>query len=328
MRIASLISVLIFFSVCATVLSGVASAQRTAPVRKPPAQVDDTPPATKQAIDNAIRLLEQRDFAGAEAEARNAVKLSPRSAVAFNVLGIVLDEQGKSADALTAFSTAIKLAPTFISPKNNLGRLLANQGKLAEALAQFEAVLKIEPTHLQARYNAAAIYAETSKFDKSAEYFALLLKANPADLQLSMAFLNVAYRANRTDEANALADSLETRFSTELRGLFSLGVVLAQGQQYERALRIFRRANEIQPNTFEILYNLGLVLDNLKRQDEAVELLAQAADLKPEAVEVHFRLGVIASERNDHSNAAEEFRHCIDLDPKTPITIPCLDASF
>jgi tetratricopeptide (TPR) repeat protein len=283
------------------------------PTPKPQTQFDGLNPAARQSLERAIAFLERQNLVEAEREGRNSVRLAPRSAITRNILGVILDQQGKTIEALTEFRTAIRLDPDFVSAKNNLGRLFATQGKLKEAQSQFEEILRLEPNHLQARYNLAALYAETGDYVRSADNFIALRKANPNDAQIAFAFLNVAYRAGRKDEANEAASFLEGMASGDIRTMFTLGVALAQGEQYERALRMFQKVNELQPSpTFEVLYNLGLVLDNLKRQDESLQFLAKAADLKPDAIEVHFRLGVIASERNDSVNAVEEFRHCVE----------------
>lgn len=279
-------------------------------------QAGDLTPQSQALLEAGIRLLEEQRFAEAEIEIRKCIKLSPRSSVAFNILGVVLDEQNKTEDALAAFQTSIKLAPAFVSPKNNLGRLLAKQGKFPEALKQFEAILAVDAKHEQARFNAASIYEETENFTKAAQYFDVLRRNNPQDARLAISFLTAALKAGMKTEANELINALESAGGANPQILFTLGVILAQNLEYERALGLFKKVNDLQPGTFEVLYNLGLSYDNLKRPDDAILYLAQAADLQPEKPEVHVRLGLIATEKGDHTNAAEEFRHAVALDEK------------
>jgi tetratricopeptide (TPR) repeat protein len=177
-------------------------------------------------------------------------------------------------------------------------------------------VLKVEPNHLQAHYNLGALYGDAGDFIKASEHFARARMSAPEDPQLALAFLNVAYRADRKAEADAAADLVERAAAADPRALFTLAVALAQNAQYERAARIFVRLNEMMPQTYEVLYNLGIALYNLDRNDEAARYLSEAADLNPSPAETHFRLALIASARNDSVNAVEEFRHALERDPK------------
>jgi len=270
----------------------------------------------KSSLDAALAALEANSLVVAEKEARASVAAALRSPVTHNVLGVVLDRQGRGDEALAEFNTAIKLDPTFVSAHNNLGRLLAQRGKTSEAIAEFERVLRVDPAHVQAHYNLGALYGDAGDFARAAEHFARARAASPEDQQLALAFLNVAYRAGKTQDAEAAADLVERAASSDPRALFTLATVLAQSKQYERAARLFLRVNELTPHTFEVLYDLGIALYNLDRNAEAARYLAEAADMNPDPPETHFRLALIASAQNDHTNAVLEFKHALERDPK------------
>jgi len=309
---------------CCIVLSGLqVQAQRSTGRRQNPvAQVAATSDGgglsavAKSSLDAAIAALEANALGPAEREARAAVAASPRSAVTHNVLGVVLDRSGRNEEAFKEFNTAIRYDPNFVSARNNLGRMLAEHGKTAAAIAEFERVLKSDPAHVQAHYNLGALYGEAGDFTKAAEHFARAREADLNDPQLALAFLNVAYRANRTGEADAAANLVENAAGTDAKSLFTLATVLAESKQYERSARLFARVNELTPHTFEVLYNLGVALYNLERNGEAGRYLAAAADQNPGPPETHFRLALIASAQNDHANSVLEFKHAIERDPK------------
>lgn len=275
-------------------------------------------PDARAALDTTVAALQKGSLDDAERAARRAVSAAPRSAVAHNLLGVVLDRAGKTEEGYREFGTAVKLEPNFVSALNNLARHLAERGQLSEAIAQFERVLKIDPAHVQAHYNLGTLYERSGDFVKSAEHFAEARKAEPADPQLALAFLNVAYRANRSAEADAAAALVEQAVGADASGLFTLASALAAGRQYQQAARLYARVNEITPHTFEVLYNLGIALYNLDRNDEAAKYLAEAADLRPGPPETHLRLALIASARNDWANAIIEFKHVLERDAKNP----------
>ncbi|MGH8528054.1 MAG: tetratricopeptide repeat protein, partial [Gammaproteobacteria bacterium] len=214
--------------------------------------------ATAQAaLDAAVAALQQSDLAAAERSARAAVAAAPRSAQTHNILGVVLDREGRKDESFAQFNTAISLDPNSVGVRNNLGRLLAERGKPKEAIAEFERVLKVDPSHVEAHYNLGVLYGDAGDFVKAAEHFARARAAAPHDPQLALAFLNVAYRANRREETESAVDLVERSVASDARGLFTLATVLAQSKQYEHAARVFARVNELAPHTYEILYNLG-----------------------------------------------------------------------
>src|SRR6266446_8755666 len=208
-------------------------------VRKPATQSGENTAGlsatARSAMDAAVANLQQGALAEAERAARQAVSAAPRSAVAHNLLGVVLDRAGHAEEGYAEFSTAIRLDPKFVSALNNLARHLAERGQAKEAITQFERVLKLDPAHIQAHYNLGTLYADAGDFAKAAEHFAQARKAEPNDPQLALAFLNVAYRANRSAEADAAAVLVESAVGADARGLFTLAAALAQGGQYEHA---------------------------------------------------------------------------------------------
>ena len=276
----------------------------------------DLSAAAQTFLDSAVEALQRGALADAERAARAAVSAAPRSPVPHNVLGVILDRMGRGDAALREFNAAIKLDPNFVGARNNLGRVLAERGLRADAIAEFERVLKIDPSHVQAHYNLGALYGDSGEFVKSAEHFARARASVPDDPQLALAFLNVAYRANRIVEAEEAADFVERTSVSDGRALFTRATVLAQSKRYERAVRLFVRVNELTPRTYEVLYNLGIALFNLDRNNDAARYLAEAADLNPAPAETHFRLGLIASAQGDHGNAAQEFKHAIEREGK------------
>jgi eukaryotic-like serine/threonine-protein kinase len=93
----------------------------------------------------AILCDVKRDYAGAEAEFRTAIRLQPDFAVAHGDLGNALYGQGKLDEALAAYREAIRLQPESSEVHVRLGTALHAQGKLAEAEAAFRKAVELKP---------------------------------------------------------------------------------------------------------------------------------------------------------------------------------------
>lgn len=86
------------------------------------------------------RLL-GNDLAGAEKEARAALKSDPGSADAYTLLAVITDRRGNAADAGGYYAKAAELAPTQGAVLNNYGAWLCGNGRAAESLPWFQRAL-------------------------------------------------------------------------------------------------------------------------------------------------------------------------------------------
>ena len=76
-------------------------------------------------------------LAKAEAEFREAVRLDPGYASAFNGLGTALKMRGDAAGAVGAWERALELKPDFAYPLYNLGLIQLAEGNRSKALEYF-----------------------------------------------------------------------------------------------------------------------------------------------------------------------------------------------
>ena len=90
-----------------------------------------------------IALQQQGRTDEAMAEFRRAIALDPQFGAAHNNLGTALQTLGKTDEAMAEFRRAIALDPQFGAAHNNLGAALQTQGKTDEAIAEF----LVPPSH-------------------------------------------------------------------------------------------------------------------------------------------------------------------------------------
>src|SRR5260370_13999351 len=82
-------------------------------------------PSQEELLQRVARLVEQGNFSEAETPAREAVQISPGSALAPNPLWLVLDPRGHSAEAERAHREALPPDPKFSGARTNTANLLA-----------------------------------------------------------------------------------------------------------------------------------------------------------------------------------------------------------
>lgn len=87
------------------------------------------------------------------AEARThferSLQADPRQPLAHEILGGLLEAQGKIPDAVSHYREAIRLRPDFGKAHIDLGTVLARQGDKAGAAAEFQAALSDPDPHIR-----------------------------------------------------------------------------------------------------------------------------------------------------------------------------------
>jgi hypothetical protein len=91
--------------------------------------------AAQELVARGHRLSLDGRFGEAEACARDAIRLQPELAIAYNNLGFARQVQGDVAEALACYRRATELGPTLRLARRNLALLLARLGEQEESLA-------------------------------------------------------------------------------------------------------------------------------------------------------------------------------------------------
>ncbi len=140
------------------------------------------------------------DYAHAARELREAIRLEPESAYAWDQLSWALAYQQPpdAQEAEKAAREAIRLQPSLFGTYYHLGRALLLQGRYPEAIAAFEHAKELNPTSGTADFGLAQVYLAQGDYDRA---LALLLKQPNSSIVLFQ--LSSAY-AGRGDKDKAL----------------------------------------------------------------------------------------------------------------------------
>ena len=109
----------------------------------------------------------------------------------------------------------------------------------------------------------------------------------------------------------------------DARALFDAGYVADQQNRLEDAAKLYRRAVEANPRSFEAHVELGLLLARLAKLDEARRELAAAVQLDPgeagaAAKSQAWRALAKIDHPSDPAKASEELLEALKLSPETP----------
>ncbi|MES2320542.1 MAG: polysaccharide deacetylase family protein [Pseudomonadota bacterium] len=100
----------------------------------------------QRANDRGLQLYKEKQYAGAEAEFTEALKLRPDFALAANNLGFVFYKQEKYKEAARWFDNTVKMDPSRAIAYRNLGDAHAQAGDKAKAKVAYETYAALAPT--------------------------------------------------------------------------------------------------------------------------------------------------------------------------------------
>lgn len=103
----------------------------------------------QQSNDEALKLLDKKDYAGAERLLKQALAQDVMFGPAHNNLGLLYFRQSKLYLAAWEFQYATKLMPGHPEARNNLGLVFEASGKLEQAIGSYEEAMKAEPDNAQ-----------------------------------------------------------------------------------------------------------------------------------------------------------------------------------
>jgi len=101
----------------------------------------------------------------------------------------------------------------------------------------------------------------------------------------------------------------------EAARLNNLGAAYMNQQLFEKGLKSFQQAAELDPTLTMARLNEGIALLNMQKIDEAKVALQDALRQDPKTPNAWYNLGLLAKNTGDAQAAIEAFHHVVEIDP-------------
>ncbi|MHC4784660.1 MAG: tetratricopeptide repeat protein [Planctomycetota bacterium] len=200
-------------------------------------------------------------FGGPTALWQDTVSKNPGSRAARYSLGVALQREGPTEDAIRQYGAALQIAPDDVLAHNNLGIALRTRGRLEEAIEHYETAIRIAPGFAKARTNLGDALQAQGRVEEAIRQYEAALRARP-DFAGAHYNLAVALRSvGRIDEA---IEHYETVLSLAPRAVdahVNLGEALQAQGRFDEAIRHYSRALEISPDFPPAQNNLRIALE-------------------------------------------------------------------
>ncbi len=232
------------------------------------------------------------------------------------MLGVILDQEKKYAEAESYYHKALRLDPGSISILNNLANHDMATGNLREAHDIFLRVLARDPHQVNANIQLARMsIAAHEGWPALRNLDALpdVARKNPA---VEILRANALYWAHEPDQAQSALTAVSSSTSHDPRIAYSVGMTEAGWGHYSKAEMWLKRALHDDPSDYDVLYNLGLAALRAGDNATARQSLDAAFKRHPHDPDVLYNLGWLDQKTGDPAHAAAYLVKAHRLAPK------------
>ena len=211
--------------------------------------------------------LRKNDPVKAEKRARDIVAKYPQRAIGYSIFGDVARSRGQTAAAIDNYRRGHQTEPSTETLLRLLGALsLQDNGKPAIQLG--EQWINTHPKDIAVRKVVGDAYARAGNFALARSNYESVLKLAPDDSGVLNNLANVLLRL-KDPAAIKIAEQALAKNPGNPNAIDTLGWILFQNGQTDRALTMLRDARLRVPNNAEIRYHLAVVLAQTGRKNEA-----------------------------------------------------------
>lgn len=246
-----------------------------------------TPAQTQQHFtrEAALTLEQQGKYAEAETAWNFLLKAHPQNPEAYAHIGLIEARQQHYKEAVSYYRKALAFNSNVSGLHLNLALALFKNGDLEQAAPEFEAALKLVPPNsadeLRCTILAGMSYYGLARYQEAAPY---LQKA-----------------ADRDPKNQAL--------------LLALAHSYLSSKQVQKVLDIYQQILTIDPDSAEADMIAGEALDEMKDNEGSTRMFRAAAKADPKFPNVHFGLGYLLWTQKQYPEAATEFQAELANDP-------------
>ena len=233
----------------------------------------------KEQLDRLLDHYQRGRFVEAEELAASLTRDFPDHPFSWKVLGAILGQAGRNAEALVANQKTVELSPKDAEAHNNLAILLKDLGRLEEAEANLRHALNLKPTFAEAHYNLGITLQKLRKLDEAESSYrqAINLKPNYGKAHFNLGSL--LKELGKLDEAAVSYSQAISIDSGYAEAHNNLGTTLKDLGQLAEAEVSYHRALTLQPDFLEAQYNLGSSLEeagDLQRSLQTYNLMLKS----------------------------------------------------
>ena len=164
---------------------------------------------------------------------------------------------------------------------NDDGVHLFERGAYKDAAESFQAALALKPADANLLYNLGQCQDRLGQADAAEKTYRECLHQAPGHADCLHALDGLLVRLQRRPEANQLVDDWLRRDPKSAAAYAEYGWLCAQDKDYSKALSACQHAYELDSRDVHALNELGKLFESLNRNDRALEMYERSLEYQP-----------------------------------------------
>jgi Flp pilus assembly protein TadD len=232
-------------------------------------------PAATLPVDQIAAALQQGQPQDAERLVRIHLAAMPMDEDALLVLGICLQEQGRSAEAVEPYRQLTRMRPQSAIYWNNLGTVLRSAGEPRSAEDAYRRALELDPHDYVAAMNLGLLYLERGLYPQARDRFLQAHEMDPASPEARIYAAQMCFALDSRDRAELLLEPWPSWTDLPDDLALELAILMTHFGDAEEGTRIFERLLRENPHNLRVIAHLSTMFERVNRLDEARAMLAR-----------------------------------------------------
>jgi len=269
-------------------------------------------------VQDALLRMQQRDYAGARADAEETIKNNPEDVRGPRILADTYIAQKQPAKAEERLKAIVAAHPQSAPLENLLGQWYLNAKNLSAARKAFEAALAADPKFSAADLALVGVDYQEKHLDAARQRLLRLVAADPRNVSELVMLGTLAGEMNDQEEAIRRYRAAVAIDGSNVAALNDLAYTLAYSDP-DAALKYAQTAANLAPDSAALNDTLGWIYYRKASYPTATRYLETAVAKEPTPRrEFHLAMSYLKSGRNDQG--AKTLQMALQQDPKLPTT--------
>jgi tetratricopeptide (TPR) repeat protein len=267
-----------------------------------------------------FNLLNQKEYASAEPELREASRLARSDNFAHYYLLLLALGTGRDAEAQEQAAHAGPLLDNDAEAVAGLIEAEIRTGHVDEASSRIERLEKADQLSPAREYQIAILLSKNAFYPQAAHCFRRIASLDPSWENRYNLALALLYDG-QSGEASALLTGLHTERPAHADVLMFLGSAFEMQQKMPEALEAYRAAAVADPANPDRTLDYTRLLMDMDRYDEAIQAVQTGLGETSAAAPLQLRLGAVEMVKGNYAAARDAFHAALATDPE-------LDAAY
>ncbi len=285
------------------------------PIEQLSAEIIDDPNDPNLYVKRAMAYRNNKMMQLAIRDSERAIAIDSTVSYFHTVRGELQFQSGELREARLSLEKAITLDDTNTDALLKLAETNFLLRRYEEALGYTNDALRVDDKLAQGYFIKGFVYKELGDTALAISSFQTATEVNPDHYEAYMELGNLsAYQGNPL--------ALEY-FNTALgikpksaEALYSLGMYLQAGAQYDKALETYQRLINVDPDNFLGYYNTGyLYLTEYGKYETALAYFDTVLTIDPSYMDARYNQGVCHEEMNEPEQAIAIYRDVLEVSP-------------